>query len=67
MPVEFNGINLLAGSSLREGFFSRQPATIFGEAIFIARITSMIDCFVVPPRNYDLSIGSITQSDDIEN
>jgi hypothetical protein len=39
---------------MREGFFSRQPTPIFGEAIFIARITSMIDCFVVPPRNDDL-------------
>ena len=41
-------------NELIEGFFSQQPAPIFGEAIFIARITSMIDCFVVPPRNDDL-------------
>ena len=27
------------------------------EAIFIARITSMIDCFVVPPRNDDLFLN----------
>jgi hypothetical protein len=27
------------------------------EAIFIARITYMIDCFVVPPRNDDLFLG----------
>jgi hypothetical protein len=27
------------------------------EAIFMARIISMKDCFVVPPRNDDLSFG----------
>ncbi|WP_131529240.1 hypothetical protein [Pedobacter psychrodurus] len=40
-------------SSLREGFFSRKPAPIFGEAIFIARLASMKDCFIVPPLNDD--------------
>jgi hypothetical protein len=27
------------------------------ETIFMSRITSMKDCFVVPPRNDDLSFG----------
>ncbi|MDQ0638956.1 hypothetical protein QF042_002521 [Pedobacter sp. W3I1] len=58
MEGEFKRLNLLRLSSLREGFFSRQPAPIFGEAIFMARITSMKDCFVVPPRNDDLSFES---------
>jgi len=32
------------------------------EVIFIARITSMIDCFVVPPRNDDLFYESVNGS-----
>jgi hypothetical protein len=32
------------------------------EAIFMARITSMKGCFVVPPRNDDFSIESINGS-----
>gem|GEM_PF-6199122 len=49
MIGEFKRLNLLRLSSLLEGFSA-------DEAIFMERITSMKDCFVVPPRNDDLSI-----------
>jgi hypothetical protein len=50
MTGEFKRLNLLRLSSLREGFLA-------DKAIFTARINSMKDCFVVPPRNDDHSIG----------
>jgi hypothetical protein len=45
-------MNSLEVSSLREGFSA-------DEAIFIAEIASMKDCFVVPPRNDDLILESV--------
>ncbi|WP_131530407.1 hypothetical protein [Pedobacter psychrodurus] len=55
MTVEFNGNKSPEGSSLREGFFSRR-SNLYG------RITSMIDCFVVPPRKDDLFLESVNGS-----
>ena len=41
-------------NELNRRLFQQTACPDLGEAIFIARITSMIDCFVVPPRNDDL-------------
>jgi len=45
-----------ARSSLRERLFQPTACPDFGEAIFLARIASRKDCFVVPPRNDDFSL-----------
>ncbi len=44
-------INLFEDRHCEKAFSADSLPRLYGEAIFIARISGMIDCFVVSPRN----------------
>jgi len=56
MTLEFNGNKFPRVIRHCEKAFSAD------EAIFIVRITSMIDCFVVPPRMTTILLESVIDS-----